>query len=180
MTNETIFYTQVASIVAFLVALFTVYRALVEQKDGVIQLLRDRLAEKEEKLKDLRDDSPDALVTALSSRVEVTLKELSRLKEDGDRHKHQISIKESDLQSLRSRLASLTALIEDTDLICKQCGAPLNQRTFFPIYGHVNGREVDAEGEYIEYACGLALKEGLEVSPCRNGQPTVPAGRAGR
>lgn len=166
MSLDTIFYTQLASIVAFLFALFTLYRLLVEQKDSVIQLLKERIAEKDEKLKELQSQTPDALASALSSRVEVTLKEISRLKTDGDEHQKEIAKKEGELQGLKVRLNSLSALIHETDLVCKMCGAPLNQRSFFPIYGYSGGRDVEAEAEYTEYACGLAIRDGEQVSPC--------------
>ena len=167
MSNEVIFYTQLASLVVFVVALFGIYRLLVEQKDSVIQLLKERIADKDAKLQELESQTPDALATALSSRIEITLKEVNRLKADGDKHKEEIETKEQKLHALKQRLNGLSALILDSDLVCKKCGAPLNQRSFFPIHGHIGGREVEAEGEYVEYECGLALRDGKVVSPCK-------------
>lgn len=167
MTNDTIFFTQVASIVVYLLAVFGVYRLIVEQKDSVIQLLKERLADKDATIKELEAQTSDALATTLSSRIEITLKEIARLKADGDKHEEEIETKESELRALRQRLNALSALIADSDLVCKNCGSPLNQRSIFPIYGHVGGREVEAEGEYTEYECGLAIRDGEEVSPCK-------------
>lgn len=167
MSNDTIFYTQITSIVVFVLALFAIYRLLVDQKDSVIQLLKERIADKDAKIQELESQTPDALATALSSRIEITLKEVSRLKADGDKHQEEIGKKEGELHVLKQRLNSLSALISDSDLICKKCGAPLNQRTFYPIHGFFSGREVETEGEYIEYECGLALRDGVEVSPCK-------------
>ena len=166
MTNDILFYTQLASIVVFLLALFAVYRSLVEQKDSVIQLLKERLADKDAKLEELESQTPDALADALSSRIEIILKEVARLKADGDKHREEFEGKETELRALRQRLNGLSALIEDSDLVCKKCGAPLNQRSFYPIYGHVGGREIEAEGEYVVYECGRAIRYGEEVSPC--------------
>lgn len=167
MSNDTIFYTQIASIVVFVLALFGIYRLLVEQKDSVIQLLKERIADKDAKIQELELQTPDALATALSSRIEITLAEVNRLKADGDKHKEEIETKEGELHALKQRLNSLSALILDSDLVCKKCGAPLNQRAFYPIHSYVGGREVEAEGEYTEYECGLALRDGVEVSPCK-------------
>jgi hypothetical protein len=167
MSNDTIFYTQVASIVVFVLALFGIYRLLVDQKDSVIQLLKERVADKDVKIQELESQTPDALASALSSRIEITLKEVSRLKADGDKHKEEIETKEGELHALKQRLNGLSALIFDSDLVCKKCGAPLSQRSFYPIHGYVGGREVEAEGEYTEYECGLAIQDGKEVSPCK-------------
>ena len=167
MSNELIFYTQIASIAAFVLALFGIYRSLVSQKDAVIELLREQLKEKECKISELSTQTPDALVTSLSKRIEVSVKEIERLKEDGDKHKEKIQEKEEELHKVESLLTKLIGVIQDTNLICTKCGAPLLRREFYPITGYVNGREVDAEGEYTEYECGLALKDGEEVSPCK-------------
>jgi len=167
MSNDTIFFTQLASIVVFVIALFAIYRLLVEQKDSVIQLLKERLADKEAKVKELESQTPDALATALSSRIQIALEEIARLKGDGDKHSEEIQGKETELRALRQRLSALSALIVDSDLVCKKCGAPLSQRSYYPIYGHIGGREVEAEGEYTEYECGLTIRDGQEVSPCK-------------
>jgi len=42
MTNEIIFYTQISSIFAFIVAIFGLYRLLVSQKDASIELLKEK------------------------------------------------------------------------------------------------------------------------------------------
>lgn len=43
MSIEILFYTQLASILAFTVALFVLYRVLVSQKDSTIQLLKEKM-----------------------------------------------------------------------------------------------------------------------------------------
>lgn len=167
MSNDTIFYTQIASIVVFMLALVGIYRLLVDQKDSVIQLLKERIADKDAKIQELESQTPDTIAGALSSRIEIALKEVVRLKADGDKHKEEIETKEAELRALKQRLDGLSALILDADLVCKKCGAPLNRRSSYPIHGYVGGREVDAEGEYLEYECGRAIRDGEEVSPCK-------------
>ena len=167
MSNDVIFFTQIVSIVVFILALFGIYRSLVAQKDGVIELLREQLKAQEKKVKDLESQTPDALASALSERIEISVKEIERLKGAGDKHKEEIEKKEAELHSVQGRLSVLVELIQETDLVCPKCGAPLSRREFYPIYGYVDGREVDAEGEYTVYECGLALKDCEEVSPCK-------------
>lgn len=166
MANDTIFYTQIASIVIFLISIFALYRLLIDQKDSVIQLLKERLADKDAKIQELETQTPDAITSALSSRIEVAIKEISRLKEDGGKHQDEIQRKETELLALKDRLTSLSVLIADSDLICNKCGSPLSQRVFHTIYGDVGGREVEADVEYIEYECGRTLQDGAERSPC--------------
>lgn len=168
MSNNIIFFTQIVSIVIFVLALFGLYRLLIAQKDGVIELLRQRNQSLQDKISDLESQSPDALVTALSARVEVAIKEIGRLKEEGDKHKEEIIEKESDLQKVQKRLTELTAMIQETDLVCPHCDAPLVVKEYHPVSGIIGGREIDADTEYIEYECGLVLRDGREDSPCKS------------
>ncbi len=167
MSNNTIFFTQIASIIVFVLALFGIYRSLVSQKDGVIELLREQLRQQENKISDLQAQSPDVLAKTLSERIEIAVKEIERLKQDGDKHKEEIEEKEAKLHKSQEQLSALAELITDTDLVCPHCNLPLSQRSYYPIYGYVNGREVEADAEYSEYECGLAIRDGKEVSPCK-------------
>lgn len=171
MTNETIFGMQLASIIVYLGALFAIYRMLVAQKDAIIQLLNERIKSHEQKIQDLETQSPDALASALSSRIEIALKEIERLKEDGGKHQEEIKVKEEELLKLKDRLNDLSSLIHDSELVCPYCGSPLITRTCYPIYGHVGGREMEADEEYVEYECGLSVRGGNEESPCKHHSP---------
>ena len=167
MSNYTIFYTQVVSIVMFVLALFGIYRSLVSQKDGVIALLREQIKQQENKIQELEAQSPDVLARTLSERIDIAVKEIERLKLDGDKHKEEIEEKEKQLNKSKEQLSALAELITDTDLVCPHCNAPLAQRAYYPIYGYVNGREVEADEEYSEYECGLVVRGGREESPCK-------------
>jgi len=166
MSNDVIFFTQVGSAMAFFLTLFVLYRLLVGQKDSVIELLKERIADREARISQLESEAPDGLVAALSARVDSTMKEIGRLREDGDKHLAEIANKEHKLNELRLKLITLSESILDSVFLCQKCGSPLIRREFYPISSTVNGHEVEAEGEYIEYDCGLALKDGREVSPC--------------
>ena len=65
MSTDIIFYTpaQIATIVAFVVALFIPYRILVAQKDSVIELLKQEIESLKRKLGDAESKSPDVLIT---------------------------------------------------------------------------------------------------------------------
>ena len=167
MSNEVIFGTQVVTIIGFVIALFVLYKVLIEGKDAMISLLNERIADKEAKIAVLESQTPDELAKSLSSRVEVSLKEIERLRADGDTHKEQIARKEGDLQALSGRLQALSSLIQDSDLVCSTCGAPLVQRGSHTIHGYVGGREMEADVEYREYECGYAVDDSRgELSPC--------------
>lgn len=167
MSNNTIFFTQIASIIVFILTLFGLYRILVSQKDGVIELLREQLKQQENKISDLRAQSPDVLAKTLSARIEIAVKEIERLKQDGDKHVEEIQEKEAELHKSQSQLSALTELITDTDRVCPHCNSPLSQRGCHTIYGVVNGREAEADVVCSEYECGLATRDGEEVSPCK-------------
>lgn len=167
MSNDIIFFTQLASIVIFVLALFGIYKSLVSQKDGVIELLRERLKQQENNIKELQAQSPDILAKTLSERIEITVKEMERLKADGGKHKKEIIETEAELEELTKQRDALAELITDTDLVCPHCNAPLSQRAYYPIYGHVGGREVEADEEISEYECGLVIRGGQEDSPCK-------------
>lgn len=167
MNNEVIFGTQIGSIVLFLGALFGIYRTLVAQKDAVIQLLKERITVQEQKIRDLESHTPDALATALSARIEVALKEIERLKEDGGKHQDEIKQKEYNLQRLKWQRDELLSVIRENDLACHHCGSPLIRRDYCPITGFSDGHEVDAVVECIDYECGLSTRDGKEISSCK-------------
>ena len=157
MSIETIFYTQVASILGFVLTLFVLYQLLVKQKDSVIELLKERIAYLEARAKDSEKQSPDVLVESLSRRVEIAKYEISKLREEGEDHKGQIAEKENELNLFKYKLDKLISLVADSDLVCPDCGAPLVRREYYTIYGP---GDQDAEVEYTEYECGYVRDEG--------------------
>ncbi|MBU1172341.1 MAG: hypothetical protein KKD44_22520 [Proteobacteria bacterium] len=171
MSNNVIFFTQVASVVAFILTLFGIYRSLVSQKDGVIDLLREQLRQQDIKIKELLSHSPDVLAKTLSERIEIAVQEIERLKIDGGHHKKKINEKENELIKLKEQRDNLSKLITDTDLVCPDCNSPLTKREYYPISGYVDGRDVYSEDEYSEYECGLIIIGGEEESPCNGDKP---------
>ncbi len=173
MPIEYILYAQLASILGYIGAVFLLYRLLVAQKDGVIALLREKERQLESKIKELSEQTPDALVSSLSLRVDTTLKEIERLKTDGEKYRGEVVEKELSLDLLREQLENITAMLENSDLVCPDCHSPLIGRHGRIVYGEIDGREVDAEIEIIEYGCGRVTEDGGEKEPCRKGKMHV-------
>lgn len=111
----------------------------------------------------------DTLVTALSDRARAAAEEVARLRLDGELHQGVIAQKEQDVEELQHALTTVNSLLDDTNLLCPECRAPLVRRESFPITGYVGGREVEADVEYLEYECGYALRDdrSTPVSYCR-------------
>lgn len=168
MPTEVIFYTQVTSIIGFITALFVLYRVLVRQKDAVIQLLKERIAEKDEHIAKLKDQSPDTLAAALSDRIKISLEEITRLRSDGATHEKQIESKENELAEIQAKLGSLSELIRESDLVCPKCGDPQAGRQLQTIYG---GRDGEQEADIVinNYKCGYSIADdGKELSRCEH------------
>ena len=174
MTNDILFYTQIGSVITFVLVVFGVYRLLIDQKDATIQLLKQRIEDQSERIRLLELQTPDALTKSLSERVERQLAEMERLRLDSTLNKDEIDRKESELHGIQSKLASLLSTIRDSEFLCPHCGAPLTQRTPYDIHGYVGGREVEAGVEYLEYECGLAINHDGEVSPCKGVRHAAP------
>lgn len=166
MGNEVIFGTQIVSIIAYIGTLFGLYRLLVSAKDSKIGLLEERIKARDDRIAQLEKQTPDVLVAALSARVKTTNEELEHMLADASISKEAIVAKEGELLAIKDQLDKLSALIEDFDLVCPKCGAPLSRRESYTIYGHVGDREADAEVEYVQYECGLTINAGEEESPC--------------
>ena len=170
MTIELLFYTQIASVIGYVVAAFWLYRTLVAQKDSVIELLKHRNEILEKRISELETQTPDSLIESLSKRVAIAKSEIEALNQDSEKHQSEIERKEKELGGLSSKLSQLQELLRDSDLLCPECGAPLARRDFFPIFGEIDGREVEADIGYIEYECGYSIREDRAepASPCRS------------
>ena len=78
MSIETIFYTQIASIFAFIVALFVLYRILVQSKDATIEMQKSQISFLDTKIKDLSETSPDILLQRFEKRTTLLTDELEK------------------------------------------------------------------------------------------------------
>src|SRR4051812_22097771 len=70
-----LFYTQIASILLFIISLFVLYRLLVEKKEATIQFL-------EKQLEQAKEQKPDIVLKQLHERVQIARDEMERLAND--------------------------------------------------------------------------------------------------
>ncbi len=179
MSNEVIFWTQLGSVITFIVALFVLYRVLVGTKDATIQLLKEKVSSLEAALNDARASGPDVLVERYAARVKLATEELERLSRDHDKNAEAIKEKEEQLSAARDELITLRNQIERaqelvSDLLCPQCKeAPMMVREYQDESVGYNGRELEITHEYVEYECGLTIQDGRETHPCSWKKPST-------
>lgn len=173
MTIETIFYTQLISVLAFIVALFVLYRVLVSQKDATIELLKEKNEFISQKLTEASSQSPDMLARSLSDRVKLLDEEIERLSNDKDKNQDTIIEKEKEISKVKNeakkllkQIAIASELIED--FTCPTCGSPLVDRAYqSEAVQDYQSSSIDIGHEYILYECGLTIVDGAEVRPCK-------------
>lgn len=168
MTNDIIFFTQVVSIVVFVLTVFGLYRLLVNQKDAVIQLQNEKVEYLNMQLETAKSSSPDILVDRLSKRVELLKKELDSLANDHDTSKEVLAKKEKEIANyeneifkLNQQIVKAKSLLED--FICPYCESPMVEHTF----SSEIVQDIDVEHEYTAYECGLIIIDNYEKNPCK-------------
>jgi hypothetical protein len=172
ISNETIFWTQVGSIVAFVVALFVLYRLLVDQKDATIQLQKENIVYLKDQLADAKAQSPDLLAQSLTNRVNLLEGELSRLEQDKTATQDQIGAKEAELTATRTEMKALTKQVLHArtllkDFLCPYCSAPLAEKAYHSESVEYEGREVDVDHEYMAFECGYEVVDGKVRGLCK-------------
>lgn len=176
MSNELIFWTQITSIVAFVLSIFGLYRLLVEQKDATIQLLKETVSTLKDQLAEARSFTPDVLAQALSSRVKLLEGELERLSSDKGSNQELVHEKEEELRVARQKADELTKQVllareMLNDFLCPHCGALLAVREYHSEMVEYQGRELDVDHDYSEYECGYSVLDGEQRHPCLGKQP---------
>lgn len=173
MNIEVLFYTQVGSILAFIAALFVLYKVLVSQKDATIQLLKEKALFLEDQLSHAEKQKPDALARSLSERVDSLNQEIERLSSDKEKNQSLISQKEKELESVKEEADELSRQISNahelmSEYFCPHCKSPMAERTFHSEIVEYQGRDHDIDHEYVAFECGLTLHDGEESSSCKN------------
>lgn len=148
MPNEIIFFTQIVSILAFILSLFGIYRILVSQKDATIQLLKERISDLKEKLAETSNSSPDNLSEMLSKRIQIYESELARLKEDKNSDKCLIDKIEERLRITREESIKLEAVnkkIENiqNEIECLRSEVTIDEDYIKEIYGYLDNEIMD-------------------------------------
>lgn len=175
MSNEVIFWTQISSIVAFLFAVFGLYRLLIDQKDATIQLLKETVSTLKDQLSEARNSTPDVLAQSLSGRVKLLESELERLSHDKDANQELVHRKEAELRTTRQKAEELTKQVSLArellnDFLCPHCGATLLVREHHSESVEYQGRELDVDHDYSEYECGV-LRNGWKTSQTLSSKP---------
>lgn len=173
ITTETVFWTQIASIVGFLVVLFVLYRLLVEQKDATIQLQKENIAYLKNQLAESRAQSPDVLAQSLANRVKLVEDELKRMEHDKTSTQEQIKAKEAELQEARFQAEELTKKVVHArellrEYLCPYCGASLAEKAYQSESVEYQGRELDIDHEYTAFECGYEVVDGEVRGRCKN------------
>lgn len=171
MSNDTIFWTQIASIVSFVLTVFGLYRLLIEQKDATIQFLKEKNGSLKEQLAEAKNSTPDVLAQTLSGRVKLLECELERLSQDKITNHDLFQRKEEELKLARQKAEQLKAQVSRAqdvlaDFLCPQCGAALAVREYHSECVEYRGREIDVDHDYSAYECGYSVLDGKPNSPC--------------
>lgn len=168
MTNETIFITQLGSIIAFIVALFVLYRVLVSQKDATIQLLKEKNKFLSERLDEAKNHTPDKLAKNLSERIHLLTDELERLSKDREKNKIEIKEKEEKLRETRNEMDILKEQIEEAQEIAAKFLCPFcKSRMVEHAYSNEDYHGMDIDHEVIVYECGYTIIDGKDEYPCK-------------
>ena len=176
MSNDTIFWTQIASIVVFVFSVFGLYRLLIEQKDATIQFLKETNSSLKDQLAEARGSTPDVLAQSLSGRVKLLEGELERLSQDKNANHELVQRKEEELKVARQKAEELKAQVSLaqellTDFLCPHCGAALAVREYHSEFVEYQGREIDVDHDYSAYECGYSVHDGKPNSPCNANTP---------
>jgi len=111
MSNDFIFWTQIASIVTFIFVVFGIYRLLIDQKDSTIQLLKEMINSLKDQLSEALNSTPDVLAQSLSKRVNILKDELERLIQDKNTDQNLVLKKEEELRATRQTAEELKTQI---------------------------------------------------------------------
>jgi len=165
MSVDVLFYTQVASILGFIGAVFGIYRLWINQKDSTIELLKERVSYLESQLKEAQRNDPDMLADNLGKRVDLLTAEIKRLKEDSEANASHIEAKEEEKRKLKDQILRLRQTVEDAEkklkeITCPYCGEPVAERSLITIGGS------DEEIELVSYRCGYEARDDEMLHPC--------------
>lgn len=170
MSNEVIFWTQIASIVAFIGTTFVLYRLLVSQKDATIETLKTQIEFLREKQKENDKNEPDKLVERLNQRKLILEKEIESLGADNVKEKQKLEAQikeiEDKAQNLEDEVDFVNELLDKYS--CPKCKAPLVEKGFAAEAVEHNGKEYEVDHEWASFECGYKIADGKMVKECRS------------
>ncbi|MBA7508461.1 hypothetical protein ES705_00391 [subsurface metagenome] len=172
MIIETLFYTQIGSILGFVILLFFLYRLLVKQKDSTIETQDKHIKFLELKNRELENSSPDILTERLRIRLNAYKEEMNLLSKEDESKKKLIREKENQIKEIISELNDYQEQFDKAqelmeEFCCPYCKSPMITREYHDEFAEYNGKELSIEHECIRYECGLTLVDNKEVSPCK-------------
>lgn len=172
MSNNAIFYIQMASLLTYIITLFALYKLLVSSKDATIETLKERIEQLKEKLESEKDTSPDVLAEKLSARIKIYEEEIRKLSKDQQANQEAIKAKQTELADTRKELEILETQMEEAqeildEFLCPHCKAPMTIHDYASELVEHEGRELDVEYEIMIYDCGLEICDGKETRQCR-------------
>lgn len=171
ITTETIFWTQITSIIAFVIALFVLYRVLVEQKEATIQVQKENIAYLKDQLTEAKSQLPDVLAQRLAARLKLYEEELKRLEQDKSSTQEQVAAKESELhqalmdaREMSNRLSHAGAMLYE--FLCPKCNAYVTERGFLSEHIKDHGRDIEVVHDYSVFECGYKIVDGEMAENC--------------
>jgi len=172
MSNNAIFYIQMASLLTYIIASFALYKLLVSSKDATIETLKQRIDQLKEKLESEKDTSPDVLAERLSARIKTYEEEIRKLSKDQQANQEAIKAKQVELAATRKELEILETQMEEAqgildEFLCPHCKAPMTIHDYASESVEYQGKDLDVEHEIIIYDCGLEIHDGKETRSCR-------------
>lgn len=158
MSIETIFYTQIGSVIAFIVALFVLYRILVQSKDATIETLKSQITFLETKIKDLSETSPDILLQRYEKRTTLLTDELEKAEQEKAPLKEQIEQLQSELTQTGTKTQEEKQALVSQLVSVSQHAAALEAR-----HQQLEGKIRDIQDPYMQFL----HYANAEVSPGR-------------
>lgn len=124
MTIEMVFYTQIGSILAFILSLFALYRLLVSSKDATIETLRQQVSSKDATIETLRQQvsfleskikaSEGVTPDILTERFEKRAARLERELEEAEKEKKPLIV---EIEELKKKIAKPESSDQQQDLV---------------------------------------------------------------
>jgi rubrerythrin len=171
MTIETVFWTQIGSILGVIGVLYGLFRLLVEQKDATIQTQRENIALLKEQLAAAKTQSPDSVAQNLATRIRRLEEELTRLNQDKSATAEQVKAKASALNQARLQAEEMNRKLGYAreflkDFSCPYCGASLVQRANELESADDQGGEFGMGHVHATYECGYEIVNGEIRGQC--------------
>jgi len=113
MTLNIIFITQLASILGFVVVLFTLYKTLVSAKDATIETLKQQINLNDQKIRELENQEPDILIAVLKRRA-------TALEEELQRHEIKTNISDEENEIELQKVESIDKKLKENEFIIKE------------------------------------------------------------